>query len=145
MSRSRSRSHPVLACFVLLLACGAGACFDTHLPPRTDAAGIDPSRSDPSDPAPACGAICEDHLGAMCASATEGLCTCDPRGNSGKGKWDCVKDWANRAVACAPGADHGTPCPRAIASIDQVCAGPLNNQACYCSASLTWRCMVVGK
>lgn len=129
------------ACLLLLLA-GAG-CWDTHAPVPDAAPVIDPGRTDPNDPVPGCGAACEDHFGAICLSATQGLCTCDPRGMSGKGKWDCAADWSARTAACAAGEDHGAACPRVLSAIEQVCAGPASDQPCYCSASLTWRCMVV--
>lgn len=139
------RPLPVAGFLIALLAGAATACWDNHLPVPDAAASVDPGRTDPNDPVPACGAACEDHLGAICVSASEGLCTCLPRGNSGRFRWDCRADWAGQAPACAAGADHGTSCPRAVTGMDQVCAGPANNQACYCSASLAWRCMVVAK
>ena len=104
----------------------------------------DPSRSDPTDPVPPCTATCENHLGSLCASATDGLCTCSPRGNSGKGKWDCLADWSGTAV-CPAGADHGAACPRAIASIDQACQGGASNQICYCGGRLAWVCGVLAR
>lgn len=136
-----SRPLPAAGFLIALLAGAAPACWDNHVPARDAAASVDPGRTDPNDAVPACGATCEDHFGTICTS-TEGLCTCAPRGNSGKGRWDCIASWATRTPACAAGAKHGTACPRAIDGIGQICAGPASNQACYCSAGLAWRCMV---
>jgi hypothetical protein len=134
---------PAAYFLIALLSFSAAACFDTHAPVPDADPGVDPSRSDPNDPVPACTATCESHEATICASATDGLCTCLPRGNSGRTKWDCLAD-PSSVPACA-GAEHGTACPRAIATIHQACAGAATNQVCYCGANLLWRCAVVVK
>jgi hypothetical protein len=136
------RPLPLAGLLIALLA-GAPACWNNHVPAPDAAPTVDPGRIDPNDPVPACSATCEDHQGTLCVSASEGLCTCVPRGNSGRFRLDCRAGWAAQTPACTAGADHGTSCPRALTGMDQVCAGPATNQVCYCSAGLAWRCMVV--
>lgn len=130
-------------CLVIVSLASPGCYLQ---PESADAAEVDPARADPSDPIPACTPTCETHLGTLCVSATEGsLCTCAPRGNSGKGRWDCVPDWLNRSPACAAGTEHGAACPRVIDAIDQACRISDKQQTCFCNQGRTWRCAVFGK
>jgi hypothetical protein len=128
----------------LLLGCSlaAGGCFQDVPAAVPDAdPAIDPARGSPTDPVPTCTDTCENHLGTLCTMATDhSLCTCAVRGNSGRGKWDCLTGGIAGAPACDSAAAHGTACSTALTTIDQVCASSAPRQVCFCSSLSLWRC-----
>ena len=133
--------RPVVCLLLAVLGTSVAGCFPDpdHKP---DAA----PDAEPGATVIACSTSCEEHISAVCASATDrGLCTCAARGNSRNGSWDCLPNWIDTAPPCAVGTDPGSACSRAITRAAEACAVPGTGQVCYCSASLTWRCPNLGQ